>query len=91
MFMIIFDPILYYLVNEREMGEGICSRQLNLGWILAAEGEDGSKMEQYNANWSFVGWLEVTAQSACRFARLLRSVYLTRLIRKVSREHSLLK
>ena len=46
MFMIIFDPILYYLVNEREMGEGICSRQLNLGWILSAEGEDGSKMEQ---------------------------------------------
>ena len=23
MFMIIFDPILYYLVNEREMGEGM--------------------------------------------------------------------
>ena len=74
----------------KEKWEKACSRQLNLGWILAAEGEDGSKMEQYNANWSFVGWLEVTAQSARRFARLLRSVYLTRLIRKVSQQHGLL-
>ena len=58
MFMIIFDPILYYLVNEREMGEGMfTSAQSRIDFGRRIEERMARKWS--NANRSFVGWLEV--------------------------------